>query len=98
MIDRTPGAVDVAHLQRDGYLVVRGFFDKDSLARLLEWTVELEVAPEVSGRHWVYREDSITTPVRKVIQRIENFCPYHTGFDGLVRHSALARWSSTLLG
>ena len=98
MIDRNPGAADVAHLQRDGYLVVREFFDKDSLARLLEWTVELETAPEVSGRHWVYREDSITVPVRKVIQRIENFCPYHTGFDRLIRHSALTRWSSALLG
>ena len=98
MIDRNPGVDDVAHLQRDGYLVVREFFDADSLAQLLKWTAELEAAPEVSGRHWVYREDSITTPLRKVIQRIENFCPYHAGFDRLIRHSALARWSSALLG
>ena len=98
MIDRNPGGADIAHLQRDGYLVVREFFDTDSLTQLLKWTTELETAPEASGRHWVYREDSITTPVRKVIQRIENFCPYHTGFDRLIRHSALARWSSALLG
>jgi 2-aminoethylphosphonate dioxygenase len=98
MIDRNPDVQDIAGLNRDGYLLVRDFFDKDSLAQLLRWTVELETAPEVSGRHWVYREDSITTPVRRVIQRIENFCPYHPGFDRLIRHSALARWSSALLG
>jgi 2-aminoethylphosphonate dioxygenase len=67
MIDRNPGVEDVAHLQRDGYLVVREFFDADSVAQLLKWTAELETASEVSGRHWVYREDSVTTPVRKVI-------------------------------
>ena len=55
MIDRNPGVDDIEHLQRDGYLVVREFFDKDSLAQLLTWTVELESAPEGSGRHWVYR-------------------------------------------
>jgi 2-aminoethylphosphonate dioxygenase len=98
MIDRTPGVEDIRRLQRDGYLVVRDFFDNDSLAQLLKWTEELEAAPETSGRHWVYREDSITTPVRRVIQRIENFCPYHAGFDRLIRHSALARWSSALMG
>jgi ectoine hydroxylase-related dioxygenase (phytanoyl-CoA dioxygenase family) len=98
MIDRNPGVADGDCLQRDGYLVVREFFDRDSLAQLLRWTQELQTAPEVSGRHWVYREDSFTAPVRRVIQRIENFCPYHTGFDQLIRHSALARWSSGLLG
>jgi ectoine hydroxylase-related dioxygenase (phytanoyl-CoA dioxygenase family) len=98
MIDRHPSVEDIACMQRDGYLVVRDFFDKDSLAQLLKWTDELEVAPEVSGRHWVYRENSVTAPVRRVIQRIENFCPYHAGFDRLIRHSALARWSSALLG
>ena len=98
MIERNPGVEDLEDLSRDGYRVVRDFFDKDSLAQLLKWTVELETAPEASGRHWVYREDSLTTPVRRVIQRIENFCPYHAGFDRLVRHSALARWCGGLLG
>jgi len=98
MIDRNPDAGDRACLERDGYLLVRDFFDRGSLATLMEWTVELETAPEAPGRHWVYREDSITTPVRRVIQRIENFCPQHAGFDRLIRHSALALWSSALLG
>jgi 2-aminoethylphosphonate dioxygenase len=97
MVDRVPAVADVARLERDGYAVVRGFFDAQHTRQLLEWTQELERAPEVSGRHWVYREDSVTAPGRRVIQRIENFCPYHEGFDKLIRQGALARWSGALM-
>jgi ectoine hydroxylase-related dioxygenase (phytanoyl-CoA dioxygenase family) len=96
-IDRNPSSEEVACLQREGYLVVRAFFDPDSVSQILKWTTELEEAPEGSGRAWVYREDSVTKPVRRVIQRIENFCPHHSGFDRLVRYSPLARWTSTLM-
>jgi ectoine hydroxylase-related dioxygenase (phytanoyl-CoA dioxygenase family) len=98
MSDRIPTVDDVARMRRDGYLVVRNFVSPHQLAELLQWTAQLEGAPEVSGRHWVYREDSMTTPGRRVIQRIENFCPYHTGFDRFIRDSALVRWSGALLG
>jgi ectoine hydroxylase-related dioxygenase (phytanoyl-CoA dioxygenase family) len=33
-----------------------------------------------------------------VIQRIENFCPFHPAFNRLVRYSALSRWASDLMG
>jgi ectoine hydroxylase-related dioxygenase (phytanoyl-CoA dioxygenase family) len=98
MIDRIPTVDDVARMRRDGYLVVRNFVSPQQLAELLQWTAQLEGAPEVSGRHWVYREESMTTPGRRVIQRIENFCPYHTGFDRFIRDSALVRWSGALMG
>ncbi|HEX4675232.1 MAG TPA: phytanoyl-CoA dioxygenase family protein [Steroidobacteraceae bacterium] len=98
MIDRIPTVDDVARMRRDGYLVVRNFVSPHQLAELLHWTAQLEGAPEVSGRHWVYREDSVTAPGRRVIQRIENFCPYHTGFDRFIRDSALARWTGALMG
>jgi len=98
MIDRIPTVDEVARMRRDGYLVVRNFVSPHQLAELLQWTTQLEGAPEVSGRHWVYREDSVTMPGRRVIQRIENFCPYHTGFDRFIRDSALARWTGALMG
>ena len=98
MIDRIPTVDDVARMRRDGYLVVRNFVSPHQLAELLQWTAQLEGAPEVSGRHWVYREDSVTAPGRRVIQRIENFCPYHTGFDRFIRDSALIRWTGALMG
>ena len=98
MIDRIPTVDDVARMRRDGYLVVRNFVSPHQLAELLQWTAQLEGAPEVSGRHWVYREDSMTTPGRRVVQRIENFCPYHPGFDRFIRDGALVRWTGALVG
>jgi 2-aminoethylphosphonate dioxygenase len=98
MIDRTASVEEVARLQRDGYLVVRNFFNAAEVGQLLRWTEELQTAPEVSGRHWVYREDSVATPGKRVIQRIENFCPYHEGFDRVIREGPLVRWTAALVG
>ena len=98
MIDRIPTVEDVARARRDGYLVVRNFVNANQLAELLRWTTQLQESPEVSGRHWVYHEDSVTTPGRRVIQRIENFCPYHAGFDQFIRGGALARWTGAVMG
>jgi 2-aminoethylphosphonate dioxygenase len=98
MIDRNASVQDCARMQRDGYLVVREFFGIEEVQELLRWTEDLEKAPEVSGRHWVYREDSVSQPTRRVIQRIENFCPHHEGFDRFIRHGALSRWTADLMG
>ena len=94
----TPMAADRAAMERDGYLVVRSFFGPAETARLLHWTEEITAAPETPGRHMVYYEDSLTEPERRVIQRIENFCPYHAGFDEVIRHGALGRWTAALMG
>ncbi len=95
---RDPSADERAAMGRDGYLVVPGFFSATETARLLQWTEALEAAPEQPGRHWVYHEDSLAEPGRRVIQRIENFCPFHADLDHLVRHSALSRWTAALMG
>lgn len=80
---------DIAAFARDGYVVLRGFFGAADMAKIAAWTDELESMPEAPGRHWVYREDSLTAPGRRIIQRIENFYPYHTALaaflDGPLR-------------
>jgi ectoine hydroxylase-related dioxygenase (phytanoyl-CoA dioxygenase family) len=88
----------VAAFQRDGYLPLRGFFDRDEVAEITRWTEELASAPEEVGRHWVYREASLLNPEDRIIQRIENFCPFHEGFDQLVRHGRLIDTVSRLFG
>jgi len=98
MIERNATVEDCARMQRDGYLVVRDFFAPAEVGELLRWTEGLQAAPEVSGSHWVYREDSVSQPGQRVIQRIENFCPYHEGFDRFIRHGALSRWTAELMG
>ncbi len=92
-----PSPADLAAMDRDGYLIVRGFFDAAETADLLRWTDEISTAPELPGRHMVYYEDSLTEPVHRVMQRIENFCPFHPGFDAMVRHGRLLDWSTALL-
>jgi ectoine hydroxylase-related dioxygenase (phytanoyl-CoA dioxygenase family) len=96
--NRQPTPEECAGMERDGYLLVRDFFGTEQVSDILRWTRELETAPEIPGRHWVYHEDSLAEPGRRLIQRIENFCPFHTGFDNLIRHDALSRWTGALMG
>src|SRR5580692_12332572 len=98
MIDIRPTPADREQLQRQGYLLVPQLVNTAGVERLLQWTTELETGPEVTGRHWIYREDSLTTPGRRIVQRLENFCPFHEAFDGFVRRGALPAWISALLG
>lgn len=96
--DRDPTAEEMRLMERDGYLVVPAFFGPAVTADILCWTADLETAPETPGKHWVYHEDSLTEPGKRVIQRIENFVPYHPQFDSLIRQGALSRWTAALMG
>lgn len=93
-----PTAADLAAMDRDGFLVVRDFFDAAETRDILRWTEEVSSAPEVPGRHMVYYEDDLARPGRRVVQRIENFCPFHAGFDALVRRGRLLDWTGALMG
>ena len=93
-----PSAEQLGAMARDGFLVVRGFFSPAEAATLLRWTEEVTDAPELPGRHMVYYEDSLTEPGRRVVQRIENFCPFHAGFDATIRDGALSGWTAALMG
>jgi hypothetical protein len=89
---------DLAHYAKTGWLVRRGFFDTDETQNIAQWTDEVTAMPEMPGRQMVYYEPSLLDPDMRVIQRIENFCPYHDRFDRLVRHGPLARAVDQLLG
>jgi 2-aminoethylphosphonate dioxygenase len=84
--------------QRDGFVVVPGLFDAQEIARISEWTDELERSPEVPGRSMKYYEPSLLRPGERVLQRIENFCPFHEGFAGLCDGDKLRGSVSRLLG
>lgn len=86
----------VARFNADGYLVVRAGFDHEEMRHIDAWAREVEAMPEVSGRQWVYHEDSLKDPGRRLIARIENIAPFHTGFAEL--SGALKRAAGQLLG
>jgi 2-aminoethylphosphonate dioxygenase len=96
-----PGGLDAAQcadFARSGYLVLRGVFDAPTMDEIGRWTDALAEAPEVSGGHWVYGETSQRDPESRIIQRIENFCPFHSGYDGFVRQGRLIELVSAALG
>jgi ectoine hydroxylase-related dioxygenase (phytanoyl-CoA dioxygenase family) len=80
---------ELAHFAAHGWVKRAGLFTVDEAAEIAGWTDELVALPEVPGRHMVYYEDSVTEPGRRVMQRIEDFCPYHPQFDALVRGGRL---------
>lgn len=93
-----PTADELAEFDRTGFLVIRSFFQPARCRELSHWTEEIAAAPEVPGRHMVYYEDSLVEPGRRIVQRIENFCPFHHEFDGLFRKGDLMTWAGALLG
>jgi 2-aminoethylphosphonate dioxygenase len=93
-----PASAELTAFERDGFIVVRGFLEAGHLADIRRWTEEIAVAPEVPGRHMVYYEDSLMLPGQRIVQRVENFCPFHAGFDRLLRRGPVVDWASALLG
>ena len=86
----------IEQFHRDGYCVVREFFDEQRMADVARWTEEVTRYPEEPGRHMVYYEEHIHEPGQRVLSRIENFCPFHDGFDALLRCGLAARTVSQL--
>jgi hypothetical protein len=106
MVPTLPALSDAAPLDdaeidqyaRTGWVARRGMFSPDEVAKIAHWTDEIVAMPEVPGRHMVYYEDSLTDPGHRVMQRVEDFCPYHAAFDGLVRSGRLIAAVEQLLG
>jgi hypothetical protein len=84
--------------ERDGFLHLPGFFDARQVAETAAWTDALAALPEAPGQHWVYREESRIPGAGKVLQRIENFFPYHAGFRRLMSTGPLVEAAGELLG
>jgi len=88
----------LAAYARTGWTAALGFFSAAEAAEIVAWTNEVCALPERSGAQMVYREPSLLDPQAKVIQRIEDFCPHHAGFDALIRGGRLQAAVEQLLG
>ncbi len=81
-----PLSVDqLDHYARKAWVAVPGFFSPAETAQISDWVEELERRPERPGVEMVYHEPKFSDPSVSLIQRIENFCPFHAGFGDLVR-------------
>ena len=89
---------DIAAFGHDGYVVVRGLYDRDAMADIAAWTDDIQARPETAGKWMKYFDDSLTTPGQRILNRVENFCPYHDGFDGLLRSGEMPARIGELFG
>jgi hypothetical protein len=76
---------DLAQYARTGWVARKGLFSRREAADIARWTDDVARMPEAPGRHMVYYEDSLIAPGTRVVQRIEDFCPYHADFDAMIR-------------
>ena len=91
-------AEQVADFKRDGFLVVRGLFDAKDMKAIAAWTDEVEAWPETAGRHMMYFETSLKSDGARLLNRLENFYPFHDGFRNLFDGDKLRAASSELFG
>lgn len=96
-LDGPLGAESLAHFDRTGWVPAPGFFSAAEMAEITGWVEELAARPEAPGAHWVYHQPSQFDASRRLIQRIENFCPFHEGLDALARQSRLHRATEQVL-
>lgn len=79
----------IADFERDGFVVVRGLYDAQAMADIAAWTSDIQARPETAGQWMKYFDESLTTPGMRILNRVENFCPFHEGFDNLMRRGEL---------
>jgi hypothetical protein len=96
--DRILGPAALERYARSGWLAERGFFSEADIPDIVRITEEIRALPEVAGAQMVYRESSLLDSNARIIQRIENFCPYHAGADALIRGGRLQRRVEELFG
>lgn len=87
----------LAHFERDGFLLVRGFYEQEEMMRITEWVKEVQAYPDAPGKYQRYYEASLVDPNTRLLNRLENFVPYHGGFERLF-HGRLEQAMSELFG
>ena len=79
----------IKQFKNDGLVLVPKLFNKSEVELILKYKEELQTSPEVSGKELKYFEKSKINKDEKILQRIENFCKYHKGFNDLCAKSRI---------
>src|SRR5262245_51286637 len=90
--------MDTDAFKRDGFVIAPALFNGGEISQISAWADELQAQPEVPGRQMMYFEPSALYPGERVLQRIENFCPFHAGFAALCEGDTLLGAVSRLFG
>src|SRR5262249_23708584 len=93
-----PTGMDLNGFKRDGFVIVPALFDEAEISEISAWADELQSEPEMPGRQMMYFEPDARHPGERVLQRIENFYPFHAGFAALCDGDKLLAGVSRLFG
>ena len=81
-----------------GFLVVRQMYSPAQMEQITAWVDELQSLPEIPGKYMMYFENSLHEPEKRILSRIENFCPYHEGLNNLINGEEILQKVSELFG
>lgn len=98
MANKLLTAEQVTAFRRDGFLVAPALFSAAEMKDIIAWTDEVETWPETPGRHMMYFEKSLKADGARILNRLENFYPFHAGFRDLFDGVKLQGAVSDLLG
>jgi len=83
----------------DGFLVIRGeeWWTSEQLQHLKSYTEDITSWPETAFKWMQYYETSSLTD-KRILQRVENFFPYHVGFNEMFNGKRFIDALSDLFG
>ena len=79
----------IKEFKNNGFVLVPELFNKSETELIVKYTEEIQNASETSGKEWKYFEKSKINKDKRVLERIENFCKYHEGFNDLCANSRI---------
>ena len=79
----------IKEFKNNGFVFVPELFNKSETELIVKYTEEIQNASEISGKGWKYFEKSKINKDKRVLERIENFCKYHEGFNDLCANSRI---------
>lgn len=82
--------------KREGYLLLKDFFNKPEQENLVNLCDELAQRPEVSGKYMKYHENNIKTGERQLC-RIENFTPFSKELNEYARGKKMLKLLEDLM-
>ena len=88
----------ISDFHRDGYLLVKGLYDKAAMQSVNAWTDEVSNLPEVPGKYMMYFEQSQLEENKRILCRMEDFEPYHQGFSQMFNDEKMRGCVSELFG
>ncbi len=83
---------------RDGFILVKNFFDAEKLKHVIKMVDELIAMPDRVGFIWKFYEDLSSNGAGKILDRIENYTFLVDGWKGLIAEGELRDRSSELFG